>query len=358
MPSHARQLRRVRGGPQARRHRQARDQQLSRAAGRLRLGGAARRDRGRARRDAGGVRPPSARGRGRPRRPPAAEDRGVRRFAVRRAAYHRGRGRRAEDRRGQRVRQPQLRALGPQPHRARLQGRARTRRARARAAEERLGLRALCADGRDRRPLFPGARRGGDGAREARGAALLARRLAAREHRVAVLRQAEAHHHEARHRAAAGERRQALRRARAGRVPRPGRVLPRRVRPPGAHQPVDRRRARDGAHRDPGRARHDRHRAGRDHPPPRRLRRAGRRAHHDRRRLRHELRAHAGAEMGVRLSPDPSRPWWRSTPSSSGASARPAGFEDCPRVRARFTASPSEPPPRCQTSGRGASSRR
>ena len=41
-----------------------------------------------------------------------------------------------------------------------------------------------------------------------------------------------------------------------GRVPGvcagPGRVLPRRLRPPGAPEPVDRRRARDGKHRDPG----------------------------------------------------------------------------------------------------------
>ena len=60
---------------------------------------------------------------------------------------------------------------------------------------------------------------------------------------------------------AAGERRQALRRPRAERVRRAGRVLPRRVRPPGAHQPVDRRRARDGEHRDPGGARHGGHRS-------------------------------------------------------------------------------------------------
>ena len=43
-----------------------------------------------ARADAGRVRPASARGRGRAPRPPAAEDRGVRRLAVRRAAHDRG----------------------------------------------------------------------------------------------------------------------------------------------------------------------------------------------------------------------------------------------------------------------------
>src|SRR5687768_15449471 len=56
MPSHARQLRRLSGRAQARRYREARDLELSRASRLLRVGGDARSDRGRDDRDAGGVR--------------------------------------------------------------------------------------------------------------------------------------------------------------------------------------------------------------------------------------------------------------------------------------------------------------
>src|SRR5581483_7899379 len=84
MPSHARQLRGVPGGTQARGHPEAADQRVRLAPGLLRLGGPEGPDRGRARGDAGGVRPARARRRGRAPRPPAAEDRGVRRLALRR----------------------------------------------------------------------------------------------------------------------------------------------------------------------------------------------------------------------------------------------------------------------------------
>src|SRR6266511_2292537 len=63
MPPHADQLRGLPGGSQARRHRQARDQRLPRAAGLLRLGRAEGPDRGGAHGDAGGVRPARAGGR-------------------------------------------------------------------------------------------------------------------------------------------------------------------------------------------------------------------------------------------------------------------------------------------------------
>src|SRR5688572_32839094 len=89
MPSHADQLRRLPGRPKACGYRQAADQRLPEEAGLLRLGGAGRSDAGGAGRDAGGVRPARAGGGGRAPRPPAPEDRGIRRLAVRGAAYRR-----------------------------------------------------------------------------------------------------------------------------------------------------------------------------------------------------------------------------------------------------------------------------
>ena len=78
--------------------------------------------------------------------------------AVRGPAPARAGERRLARRRGQRVRRPQLRADDPQPCRAGLRGRARTLRARAGTAEERLRLRALRTDRCGRRSLLPAAR--------------------------------------------------------------------------------------------------------------------------------------------------------------------------------------------------------
>ena len=111
-------------------------------------------------------------------------------------------------RRGRHLRRPQLRAVGAQPRREGLPGRARALRARARPAPARHRLRAVCADGRGGRPLFPGPRRARDRARGHRGAHLRGT-LAARQHRGAVRPEAEADDAQARGRPAAGRRGQA-----------------------------------------------------------------------------------------------------------------------------------------------------
>ena len=70
---------------------------------------------------------------------------------------------------------PQLRAVGAQPQRPWLPGRARALRARARASQARRRLRPLCADGRRRRSLLPAARHDGDRSGGHRGADLRVR---------------------------------------------------------------------------------------------------------------------------------------------------------------------------------------
>ena len=203
-----------------------------------------------------GVRPARARGRGRAPRPPAAEDRGVRQLAVRRAAHHRGRGRRA---------QASARSTSSSARTTCSRCATRTERGfqdvRARCEREpellqqRLGLRALRADGRGGRPLFPGARRGRDRARGDRGAAV--RRQPRRARNIEALYYVKQKLTTLKH--ATGPLLEYAGKLYGGRVPqvcqRPERILPRRLRPPGAPQPVDRHRARHGDHRDPGQPR-------------------------------------------------------------------------------------------------------
>ena len=261
-----------------------------------------------ARADAGAVRPAPARGRGRAERPSAAEDRGLRRFALRRAAPARGGRRGPARRRGRRVRGPELHPDHPQPRRERLPVRACALRGRARTAEARLGLRALRADRRGRGPLLPAARRPRDRARRDRGPHLR-RRLAARERRGPLWPQAEARRVPPRGRAAARGRQQPLRRAGAANLRGHEGLFPRHLRPPAAPQPdhrVDPRHDRDRDRRQPL---DDQPAGERDHEAARGLWRAGRRADDDRRHLRHELRAHAGARLEVRLRAPSSRSW-------------------------------------------------
>ena len=180
-------------------------------------------------------------------------------------------------------------------------GRARALRARARAAEARLRLRPLRADGRGRRPLLPGARRDRDRARGDRGAHLR-QHLAARQHRGALLREAEADHAQARHRAAAWTRWAS---STAGACRRSARAWANTSATSTTTWCAS--TSRSTPLRDTVTTAiqvnlaHDHHRRERGHQAPGGLRRPGRGADHDRRRLRHELRAHAGAEVGLGL---------------------------------------------------------
>ena len=122
---HAGQLRRLSGRQEGRRHPEGSDQRLLEAPRLLRLGGAEGSDAGRARGNAGGIRPAGPRRRGRSARPSAAQDRGVRRLAVRRSAGGGNARRRAARRRDRHLRRPQLRAVGAPRHRAWLCRRAR-----------------------------------------------------------------------------------------------------------------------------------------------------------------------------------------------------------------------------------------
>ena len=117
------------------------------------------------------------------RRPPAAQDRGVRRLAVRRAAHHRARAPPTDGRL-----RSSARSTSSSGRNYVLSVRHRTHdgfadvRARCEREPELLrhgaGLRALRADGRRRRPLLPGARRARGRARADRGADLRAARRA------------------------------------------------------------------------------------------------------------------------------------------------------------------------------------
>ena len=91
-----------------------------------------------------------------------------------------------------------------------------------------------------------------------------------------------------------------------GRVPsvclgRPG-VLPRRLRSPPAHQRRDRQSTRDAADRHLRDPRAGQHRRQPGDQAAGRVRRPDHRADTARRHLRHELRSHAGAEVGLGLS--------------------------------------------------------
>ena len=86
---HAHQLRRLSERQEARRHPGRRHQRLRDATRVLRLGCAVRSDARGDRRDGRGIRPASARDRGRAQGPSATEDRGIRRLAVRRPAHDR-----------------------------------------------------------------------------------------------------------------------------------------------------------------------------------------------------------------------------------------------------------------------------
>ena len=158
-PRHAHQLCRLPERPQARRYPDRGHQRVREPARLLRLGRDVRAHAGRTRRNGRGVRPARAGRRRCATRPPAAEDRGIRRFAVRGAAYRRAgedarRRRGAPVGRGRHLRRPQLRPLGAPAHADGLRRRARARRARARIAAARLGLRVLRADGQRGRPLL------------------------------------------------------------------------------------------------------------------------------------------------------------------------------------------------------------
>ncbi len=172
--------------------------------------------------------------------------------------------------------------------------------------QARLRLRALRADRRGRRPLFPAARRPRDRARDDRGP-YLRRHLAARERRGALRPEAEARRVPARSRAAARGGQQPVRRARAARLRGHEGLLPRHLRPPAAAQPDHRVDPRHDRNRDRRQPVDDQPAGERDDEAPRGVWRARCRADDDRGHLRHELRAHAGARLEVRLLASRSR---------------------------------------------------
>ena len=167
--------------------------------------------------------------------------------------------------------------------------------------QARRGLRVLRADGHRRRPLLPDPRRAGDELEQIE-EQIFVRNAARVEHRVALRAEAEADGAEARRRPADGGDRQALRRPGAAGLRRHAGVLPRRLRPPAPDPRVDRRHPRNADHRDPGQPRHDLPVGQRGDQEARGVGGHHRRADDGRRHLRHELRAHAGAQVDVRLS--------------------------------------------------------
>ena len=100
----------------------------------------------------------------------------------------------------------------------RLPGRARARRARAAPAAHGAGYRALCADGRGGRPLLPGHRRARDASSRRSRSRSSARSSRARQHRGALRVKQKLTTLKHAVGAAARDRRQALRRARAAGV--------------------------------------------------------------------------------------------------------------------------------------------
>ena len=187
---HAGQLRRLRGRSQARRHPGRGHQRIREPPGLLRLGRAVRAH-AEAELDemARGVRPARARGRGRAQGPPAPEDRGVRRLAVRRArtveivkpkTARRAAGSARSTSSSARTtccRCATARSIGFADVRARTEREPELLR-------HGVGLRALRADGQRRRPLLPGARRARDASsRASRSSCSRAHRRAARSRR-------------------------------------------------------------------------------------------------------------------------------------------------------------------------------
>jgi magnesium transporter len=211
-------------------------------------------------------------------------------------------GRRVSRRRDRGLRRAQLRALGENPCRARLQGRARALRARAGAAQARLGyvLYALMDSVVDRYfPLLDA----------------LESELEQIEERIFVPQTSARANIEALYyvkqrlmilKHAAGPLLDGAGKLYGGRVPhvcaRPRRILPRRNRPSGAgEQTIDsvRDTVTTAIHVSLATITIS------ESEVTKRLAAyaaSGRGADHDRRRVRYELRAHAGAEVGVRLS--------------------------------------------------------
>jgi len=168
-PHLAHQLRGLRRRHQAGRLPDRRHQRVPQAPRLFRLGGAEGRDARRADQDAAGVRPARPGGRGRAPRPPAAEDRGVRRHGLRRAADGRGRRRqRARGGRGRRLRRPELRALCPQSHEGGFPRRARALGARAAPAQARPRVRLMRCSTRSSTATFQSSTRSRPSSRRSR----------------------------------------------------------------------------------------------------------------------------------------------------------------------------------------------
>ena len=303
MPSHAGQLRRLPGRPQARRHRQARDQRLPRRGPGCFVWVALKRRRPRpsSRRCRRSSTCTSSRSRT---RATATSGRRSRSTATRCSSCctpSSSRRRRAQGRRGRHLRRPQLRALGAPaaPSAASQDVRARAERE-PELLQARLGLRALRADGRGGRPLLPGARRASRCELERIEEQLFQPGASPRENIEALYYvKQKLTTLQARRRRRCSEHAGKLY---GGRVPQVCHGLSEYFRDVYDHlvrinQSID--AARDTVNTaiqvalamvNMG--------ARRDHQAPRRLRRAGGGADHDRRRLRHELRAHAGARSG------------------------------------------------------------
>ena len=255
---------------------------------------------------------------------------------VPRPARRRAERRRADAGRGRHLRRPRLHRVGPAQYQARVRRRAAALRAGTGAASSRPRLRALRADGRGRRSLFPGARGPRRGGGEHRGANLQ-RPEHARADRGALRPTPQAGAARPRHRPVARGDRQAPRRPGAAHLCRAARLLSRRLRSPDSPEAVDREPARNGDDGDVGEPVAHHHQRERGHQAPRLLRGARRRADDDRGRLRHELRPTCRSSGGGGAIPLRSGRWCLSISISSIASEKPDGSDDSTRGPSRIT---------------------
>ena len=198
-------------------------------------------DAGGAGRNARGIRAARARGRRRAQWTSAAEDRGVRRLALRSRPYRRAEGRRAYRRRSQHLRRPELHPLGAQsPRRASKRARRAEREPHLLKHGSGYVFYALVDTIVD--ALLPGHRRPGDRARRRSRGTSSSSNAPRSNIQAALCSEAEADDREARGRPAARGGRQARRRPRAPGLRRHAGLLSRRHGSPAAH-PSGRSRA-------------------------------------------------------------------------------------------------------------------